>query len=194
MREKSDTRSGTFVLFSAEGKGIQMAHPLVDQLRFARSEFLRGLEGVTDEEAQRRFMPMNSIGWNVGHLSWQEQRYWIWRGQGRILRPDIQEAFAYGAPASTPTLTEALAAWREITAAADPWLDDLTTETLSTGLQVKRITGQAATITYGSLLLRTIYHYWYHNGENQSIRQMLGHTGLPDFVGNIDDEAPYRPE
>ena len=28
-----------------------MAHPLVDQLRFARSEFRRCLEGVSDEDA-----------------------------------------------------------------------------------------------------------------------------------------------
>jgi hypothetical protein len=27
-----------------------------------------------------------------------------------------------------------------------------------------------------------------------AIRQMLGHKRLPQFVGNIDDEAPYRPE
>ena len=27
-----------------------MTHPLVTQLRFTRSEFKRGLEGVTDEE------------------------------------------------------------------------------------------------------------------------------------------------
>ena len=46
----------------------------------------------------------------------------------------------------------------------------------------------------GSLLQRTIYHYWYHTGENAAIRQNLGHTGLPDFVGDIDTEAPYRPE
>jgi hypothetical protein len=46
----------------------------------------------------------------------------------------------------------------------------------------------------GSLLLRNIYHYWYHTGENMAIRQMLGHHRLPQFVGNIDDEAPYRPE
>jgi hypothetical protein len=26
------------------------------------------------------------------------------------------------------------------------------------------------------------------------IRQALGHTDLPDFVGDIDGEAPYRPE
>ena len=40
----------------------------------------------------------------------------------------------------------------------------------------------------------TIYHYWYHNGENQAIRQQLGHKKLPVFVGNLDDRAPYRPE
>ena len=39
---------------------------------------------------------------------------------------------------------------------------------------------------------RVIYHYWYHTGENLAIRQLLGHTDLPEFVGNIDDEAPYR--
>jgi hypothetical protein len=26
-----------------------------------------------------------------------------------------------------------------------------------------------------------------------AVRQMLGHSDLPDFVGNIDDEAPYEP-
>ncbi len=46
----------------------------------------------------------------------------------------------------------------------------------------------------GTLLQRVIYHYWYHTGENVAIRQMFGHTDLPEFVGNIDDEAPYRPE
>jgi len=43
-------------------------------------------------------------------------------------------------------------------------------------------------------LQRTLYHYWYHTGENAAIRQNLGHTGLPDFVGDIDEEAPYRAE
>ncbi len=46
----------------------------------------------------------------------------------------------------------------------------------------------------GSLLLRVIYHYWYHTGENLAIRQALGHTDLPEFVGDIDSEAPYRAE
>ena len=41
---------------------------------------------------------------------------------------------------------------------------------------------------------RVIYHYWYHTGENMAIRQMLGHSDLVNFVGNLDDEAPYRPD
>ena len=31
-------------------------------------------------------------------------------------------------------------------------------------------------------------------GEIQGIRQMLGHARLPQFVGDIDGRAPYRPE
>ena len=36
------------------------------------------------------------------------------------------------------------------------------------------------------------YHYWFHTGEILAIRQVLGHARLPEFVGNIDVEAPYR--
>ena len=168
-----------------------MTHPLVEQLRFARSEFRRGLEGVTDEEGRRRFLPMNCAAWNVGHLAWQEQRYWLYRAQGQMLLPDINEQFAYGAAASTPSLDEVWGAWRKITEEADRWLDSVTTETLQSDLIID---GKPAGAIWGSLLHRTIYHYWYHIGENAAIRQNLGHTGLPDFVGDIDEEAPYRAE
>lgn len=167
-----------------------MPHPLVLQLRFARSEFQRAIAGVTNEEASRRFLPMNCISWNVGHLAWQEQRYWLQFGQDRLLLPEIQARFAYGAPASTPPLDEMLDAWRTITEAADPWLDTLTTP----ALYEPRPVGQGRSVTFGTLLLRTTYHYWYHTGENSAIRQLLGHTNLPQFVGNIDGEAPYLPE
>jgi uncharacterized damage-inducible protein DinB len=166
-----------------------MAHPLVDQLRFARSEFRRGLIGITAEEASTRFLPMNCISWNVGHLAVQEQRYWLLYAQGEMRLPEVDEAFRYGSPPSTPALDEVWSSWETITAAADPWLDAVTAETL-----LSRVTreGKLTDITFGSMLLRVIYHYWYHTGENAAIRQQLGHTDLPDFVGNIDDEAPYR--
>ena len=75
-----------------------MAHPLVDQLRFARSEFHRGLEGVSDEEARHRFLPMKCLSWNIGHLAAQEQRYWLLYAQGTMLLPEVDRAFRYGSP------------------------------------------------------------------------------------------------
>jgi hypothetical protein len=53
--------------------------------------------------------------------------------------------------------------------------------------------GKPTTYIYGNLLQRVIYLYWYHLGKNLDIRQQLGHTRLPQFVGNIDDQASYRP-
>src|SRR6478752_7139431 len=107
-----------------------MAHPLVSQLRFTRSEFQRALAGITDEEARRRFEPMNCIAWNIGHIAWQEQRYWLLRAQGQMLMPDVNERFAYGASPSTPPLDEMWDAWGTITRATDGWLDEVTTARL----------------------------------------------------------------
>jgi len=168
-----------------------MAHPLVTQLRFTRSEFRRALKGLKDEEARKRFEPMNCISWNVGHLTWQEQRYLLFYGQGKLLFPEIDLAYAYGAPASTPPLKDTLSAWRKITSASDAWLDTLTSATLT---QHVIRNGKPSPYLFGSLIQRMIYHYWYHIGENLAIRQNLGHTNLPQFVGNIDRHAPYTPE
>ena len=168
-----------------------MTHPLVLQLRFTRAEFKRGLEGLTDDEARRRIMPMNCISWNIGHLAWQEQRYFLFYGQGQLPFPEVNERFAYRAPASTPVLHDIWSAWHTITRAADPWLDTLTTEKLQENVVRD---GKPSRSTWGSLLQRVIYHYWYHTGENMAIRQTLGHTDLPQFVGNIEEQAPYRPD
>lgn len=166
-----------------------MTHPLVDQLRFTRSEWLRALDGVSDEDAVQRLLPMNSISWIVGHLAWQEQRYWLTFMQGETPHPELNELVGYGQPATTPPFQAMLTTWRTITAEGDAWLDEVTSAELET---VREIKGRR--LTAGSLLLRVIYHYWYHIGEIMAIRQQLGGSGLPDFVGNIDDEAPYRAE
>jgi uncharacterized damage-inducible protein DinB len=166
-------------------------HPLVLQLRFTRSEFMRAIKRIDDADARRRVEPMNCISWNVGHLAWQEQRYFVTMGQGRTPFPDIEKRFESGGPASTPPLADVLDAWHAITAEADPWLDALTTAMLE---EHPMRQGKPLARTFGNLLQRTIYHYWYHTGENMATRQQLGHRRLPQFVGNIDDEAPYRPE
>jgi len=35
------------------------------------------------------------------------------------------------------------------------------------------------------MILKNIYHYWTHLGEAHAIRQMLGYTDLPQFVGDM---------
>jgi len=164
-------------------------HPLVDQLWFTRREFLRGIRGVGADDAARRLGKMNCIAWNVGHLAWQEQRYFLTIAQDRTPRPDIATRFAVGGPASQPALDEVVRARGEVTAAADEWLATATSEDLRSG---PARGGRQPATSLGNRLQRTIYHYWYHLGENQAIRQQLGHVRLPQFVGNIDDRAPYR--
>ncbi len=164
-----------------------MTHPLVTQLRFTRSEFVRGLAGLSDADARQRLPPMNCISWMIGHLAWQAQRYWLFRAQGQTLLPDLNERVAFGKPASTPGLDEMWAAWRQVTTVADPWLEALTTDKLQ-----KPLADGLSSV--GTFLRRTTYHYWYHLGEALAVRQLLGHGTLPDFVGDIDSQAPYRPE
>src|SRR5918996_331942 len=111
-----------------------MTHPLVDQLRFTSSEWIRGLAGVSEEDGACHFGPMNCISWIVGHLAWHEQRTFLQRPQGKILFPNLNELFAYGAPASTPSFKEMLETWYTVTKEADPFLDALTTDRLLSDL------------------------------------------------------------
>lgn len=168
-----------------------MTHPLIDQLRFTRREWWRGLQGISEEDGARHFGPMNCISWTVGHLAWHEQRYWLHRAQGRLLYPELNTLYAYGAPMSTPSFQAMLACWQDVTQAADPYLDGLTTAQLQADLLLD---GEPVGQSIGSALRRLTYHYWYHTGEVQAIRQMLGHPDLPEYVGDIEIEAPYRPE
>ena len=165
-------------------------HPLVTQLRFARSEFVRCLEGVSAEDAVRRILPTNCISWIVGHLANQEQGYWVFVAQGRLLVPGLNDLVGFGKPASTPPLDEMWDTWRLVTGAADRFLDEVTTAQLLTHLERK---GKPLPESIGTMLMRNIYHYWYHTGEAAAVRQMLGHTNLPDFVGDMS-AAAYRPE
>ncbi len=165
-----------------------MAHFLVDQLRFARSEFVRCLEGVSAEDACRRLEPMNCISWIVGHLANQEHRYWVILGQGQDLAPGLNDLVGYGKPASTPPLNEMWDVWHTVTVAADRYLDTLTQGLLQTHFERQ---GKPVPESVGTMLLRNLYHYWYHLGEGHAIRQMLGHPDLPQFVGNMS-QAAYR--
>ena len=165
-------------------------HPLVAQLHFTRSEFLRCIEGVNEEDAVRRIMPMNCISWYVGHLANQEQFFWVLFGQQKIVVPGLNDLVGYNKPASTPPLKEMLAAWQTVTHAADEFLCTLTSERLAEFLTFR---GEKWRENIGTMLQRNIYHYWFHTGEAYAAREMLGHTGLPEFVGDMTSVI-YRAE
>ena len=167
-----------------------VVHPLVDQLHFTRSEFVRCLKDVTPEDAVRRTMPMNCISWIIGHLANQEQTYWVSIAQGKTAVPGLNDLVGFGKPATTPPLEEMWAAWSKITAAADTYLDTLTTTTLETYFMDR---DKPRRESIGTMLLRNIYHYWYHTGEAHAIRDTLGHVALPQFVGDMNGAA-YRRE
>jgi DinB superfamily len=164
-----------------------MTHPLVTQLRFTRSEWIRGLKSVTADEGARRFGPINPIAWMIGHLAWQEQLYWLERAQDRTVVSEVKQ-FGCGKPLTVPPLDEAWTWWRAVITAADPYLDSLASSQLT-----RRWKRESSNETPGTKLHRTTYHYWFHLGESQAIRQMLGHTRLPSFVGGFG-KFQYRPE
>ena len=168
-----------------------MTHPLIDQYHFTRREWLRGLAGLSEQDGAHHFGPMNCISWIVAHLAWHEQRYWLEFAQGETLFPNLNVTYAYGAPMSTPSLQASLDIWHAVSQAANPYLNSLTTDALQGDLLRD---GKSVGQSVGSALLRVNYHYWFHIGEIQAIRQMLGHADLPEYVGDIETEAAYRPE
>jgi uncharacterized damage-inducible protein DinB len=168
-----------------------MTHPLVNQLRFTRSEWRRALAGLPADDALRRFEPLNCISWMVGHLAWQENRYWSYFSLGQSVIPHVEPLVGYGKPASTPPLDEMWAAWETATKSADETLEAITEEMLPAFYE---IAGKPVFESIGTLLQRNIYHYWFHTGEALAIRQLLGHTDLPEFVGSFPEWAHYQSE
>lgn len=182
-----------------------MPHSLVTQLRFARSEFVRCLEGVSDEDARHRIMPMNCISWIVGHMAAQEQYYFVFFPQGAVPHPQLNKLVGFGQPASKPPLAEMWQAWHDITAAADTFLDQVSDEQLPTHLEqsitafedslfgtaTKQMLAQRSVRSgesVGTRILRVTFHYFFHTGEAHAIRQQLGHPDLPYFVGDMPDD------
>lgn len=167
-----------------------MTHPLVKQLQNARSGFERGLEGLSAEDAVKRLGHANSISWIVGHLACFEQFTHCEAAQDKTIAPSVKQC-DFGLPATTPPLGEMLDAWHQVTESADEWLVTLTEDDLNTRLILPN--GRPFWENIGTMLQRHTWHYWYHLGELQGVRQALGHENLPQFVGRIDPAARYHP-
>ena len=156
-------------------KGIEM-HTLVQMLYLTRKEFERNLEGLSDEDARRRFQPMNCISWIVAHVACQHQAFFVDWPKDRNTDSRFLP-YGYGAPPSQPSLDEAMALWKDACQASDAWLRAATKESLQEKSKNQLSGGESR----GTLLVRCIFHTWYHMGEINSIRQRLGHRA-PQFV------------
>ncbi len=159
-----------------------MIHPLVTQLRFTRNEFKRCFEGISAEDAIRRFEPMNCLSWIIGHLASQEHYLWLEHAQGRNVSPNLEELVGWRRPASTPPLDDMWEEWTNITREADKFLDSVNEDNVDKHLVWE---GKDISEDVGISLLRNIFHYWFHMGEAHAIRQLLGHDRLPSFVGDM---------
>jgi len=150
-------------------------HTLVQLKQLTRQEFLRGLQGVSDEDARKRVGPMNCISWIVAHLAWHEHMLFVAWPQGKPVESRYQ-AYGYGCPPSQPPLEEAMALWHTACDEADAWLHAATEE------DMQRVFPEFPDENAGTLLVRNIFHCWSHIGEVSAIRQMLGHEKPPQFV------------
>ena len=132
---------------------------------------------------------MNCLSWNIGHLAWQEQRYFLHFAQGQMPFPEINQILPMALPPARRHWPRCWTPGKSLLPPPTPGWTLTTAECLQQAVIRK---GKPTCRIYGNLLQRVIYHYWYHIGENMAIRQMLGHTALPQFVGDIDGQAPYR--
>jgi uncharacterized damage-inducible protein DinB len=144
------------------------------------------MEGVNAEDALRRVQSLNCLSWIVGHLANQENYFWVKFAQGRNLFPELNDLTGFRKPPSTPPWEQMRHAWETITRAADAYLDTLTPELMTTCFQWQ---GKPLPENIGTLLMRNIYHYWFHTGQALVVRKLLGHSNLPEFVGDMSGVA-----
>jgi uncharacterized damage-inducible protein DinB len=169
-------------------------HHLVEMQHLTRTEFLRGVQDISDEDARRRIEPMNCMSWIIGHVACQERVFFAAWPQGREAEPRYR-AFAYGSPASQPPLDEVMALWEAACEAADELLHIADEESLRQLVVPPDPDPDARRENLGTLIVRNIFHYWSHMGEISAIRQMLGHPSPPQFATMHDWQygAPERP-
>jgi hypothetical protein len=157
---------------------------------FTFSEFERGLEGLTDEEARTRCRKadgteMNAISWIVRHVSIQ------WRNVGAYAETPDEDAARTLLPQvlepDPPSLAEALEAW-EAAKAANRWM----LENEYAFLDTVREGANSVQEYVGTYLMRTVLHTWFHAGEVNSIRQLLGHPEIR-YVAPMDGKLEWQP-
>ncbi|MEZ4554524.1 MAG: DinB family protein [Dehalococcoidia bacterium] len=159
-------------------------YSLRDVVSFGTVEFLRGLEGLTAADAVWRApksdgSQMNAISWTVQHVG----AHWhavACRLQG--LPPRADRPPADGTP---PSFEVAMAILR---AAADDLVEAVERHTHGHG-EVGR---EGAPETASQAVARAVFHTWFHAGEINAVRQLLGHPEIR-FIGDFGDRFRVDP-
>ena len=165
----------------------------IELVRFTQAEFQRGLEGLTDEEAQRRIAKasgskMNAITWIVSHIVGHWLSVATYAKDGELPWHLVR----FVGPAADPTpppLDEALKLLRDTKASID-WLTDAD-ETLLSTTREEHLLSKQGQDNIGTALINAVLHTWFHTGEINAIRQMLGHAEIP-FVGETWGKPEWR--
>lgn len=133
---------------------------------------------MSEADLEKRVGGVNSIAWMAGHLAWQEQAYWL---TSRGMEPIADLApYKNGCEPCAPSFAELFAAWEQVTAATDAWLDGLTEDDLRGHFPGRRF---FEIENIGSLMMRVFGHYYVHVGQITAIRKILGYD-VPGFVGS----------
>lgn len=166
-------------------------HQPVDLARFAFFEFERGLDDLSDEEARTRLTKadgsqMNAISWIVAHVA----RQWFMLAERAVVQPRSSdlEPFRTGSDDPTPPPLALVRKALHDAKAANAWIagaDDALMSTVREG-----ITARTADESVGTYLMRDVLHTWFHTGEINAIRQILGHPEIafvgPLMIGNME--------
>ena len=168
-----------------------MYQPL-ELARFALSEFERGLEGVTDEEARKRMTKadgteMNAVTWTIGHIA----GHWLSVAAyaNHEERPSRVVRFLGSHADPTPLLlTDALKLLDDAKKSIE-WLgsaDDSLLSSSPAGFFLSRE-------SVGTNVMRVVLHTCFHTGEINAVRQLLGHAEIL-FVGKLIGNLEWRSE
>ncbi len=150
---------------------------------FALSEFQRGLEGLTEEEFQARTpkadgTQMNAISWIVGHIA----SHWLGVA-AHVTQGDpptgLRARFVGSNADPTPPTQDGALRMLSDARAASEWTATADDALLSTVYRESAISREE---NVGTVLMRAILHTWFHAGEINAVRQMLGHAEIP-YVG-----------
>jgi hypothetical protein len=159
---------------------------------FALSEFERGLEGLTNEDAQIRIPKadgtyVNAITWTVRHVAIWWFNLGIYYEAARTGSPQRPLYTQFTEP-DPPTLAEALQYLKDARD-VNPWMatrDYAFLDTLRDG-------AGANPEHLGTYLMRAILHTWFHWGEINAIRQVLGHPEIR-FMGPMEGKLEWHPD